>query len=219
MTCAEALDRLDELVDGELPEEEGRQVEAHLSSCPSCRDEARRLRAILAEAHALPREMAAPRDLWPEIAQEIASQKVVSPTFERRPRSWWAPALAAAAVLAAVASLLLMRAPGMPGAGPIAGTPVPAAAGRVTLLDAERGYALAAEELLAALDARRESLSPETRESVRRNLEMIDQALQQIREALEREPKNPELTRMLASTHRRKVDVLRRVVRLSGASL
>jgi hypothetical protein len=78
---------------------------------------------------------------------------------------------------------------------------------------------MAAEELLTALNEHKDSLSPETRESVERNLAVIDQALEEIREALSREPKNPELTRMLASTHRKKVEVLRRVVRLSGASL
>jgi hypothetical protein len=48
---------------------------------------------------------------------------------------------------------------------------------------------------------------------------VIDQALKEIRDALQKEPGNRELTRMLASTHRKKVDVLRRMVRLSGASL
>jgi hypothetical protein len=36
-----------------------------------------------------------------------------------------------------------------------------------------------------------------------------------VRQALKKDPTNPELTRMLASTHRKKVDVLRRVVRFS----
>jgi hypothetical protein len=36
-----------------------------------------------------------------------------------------------------------------------------------------------------------------------------------VRSALRRDPENPELTRMLAATHRRKVDVLRRVVKLT----
>jgi glutamate/tyrosine decarboxylase-like PLP-dependent enzyme len=89
----------------------------------------------------------------------------------------------------------------------------------VDLLDAEQGYARAADELLAALAERRDSLSPETRASVDRNLAVIDQALKEIREALQKEPGNSELTRMLASTHRKKVDVLRRMVKLSGASL
>jgi hypothetical protein len=51
--------------------------------------------------------------------------------------------------------------------------------------------------------------------AVRANLEVIDRALAEVREALARNPQNPELNRMLVATHRKKVDVLRRVVRLS----
>lgn len=220
MNCAEALDRLDDFLDGELPEEVHREVESHLSTCAACREEARRLRSILAEARALPREMAPPRDLWPEIAREIGAGKVVSPAFGRKTglRSWM-PALAAAAVAVAALSVVLMRGGGGTDGGPGGGTTVPAAGASVALLDAERGYAMAAEELLAALAERKDSLSPETRESVERNLAVIDKALNEIREALQKEPKNPELNRMLASTHRKKVEVLRRVVRLSGATL
>ena len=73
MKCAEALDRLDDLADGVLPEPERRALEDHLASCDACREEERRLRAILAAARALPREKTPPRDLWPEIAQAIGA--------------------------------------------------------------------------------------------------------------------------------------------------
>ena len=219
MKCAETLDRLDDLVDGVLPEPERLEVEAHLASCDACRKEEQRLRAILAAARALPGEKTPPRDLWPEIAQAIGAKRVVPLEFGRpkAPR-WWMPALAAAAVLAAVATVVALR--GAPPFGePGAGTVVPVARGHVDLLDAEQGYARAADELLAALAERRDSLSPETRASVDRNLAVIDQALKEIRDALQKEPGNAELTRMLASTHRKKVDVLRRMVKLSGAAL
>jgi predicted anti-sigma-YlaC factor YlaD len=219
MRCAEAMDRLDDLLDGGLPEDERLALEAHLVSCPGCRKEEMLLRAMLAEARALRRERTPSRDLWPEIARSIGAEKVVSANFGR-PQAWgrWMPALAAAAVVAAVVTVVAMRG-GAPFRSPGAGTAVPVAGGHVTLLDAEQGYARAADELLAALDERRDSLSPETRASVERNLAVIDQALKEIREALQKEPGNRELTRMLASTHRKKVDVLRRVVKLSGVSL
>jgi anti-sigma factor RsiW len=222
MKCAEALDRLDDLVDGLLPEPERLAVEDHLASCDACRKEEQRLRAILAAARALPREKTPPRDLWPEIAQAIGAKKVVPLESGRlkAPR-WWRPALAAAAVLAAVATVVALRGGGSPFGEPgtRTATAVPVAGGHVDLLDAEQGYARAADELLAALAERRDSLSPETRASVDRNLAVIDQALKEIRDALQKEPGNAELTRMLASTHRKKVDVLRRMVKLSGAAL
>jgi hypothetical protein len=46
---------------------------------------------------------------------------------------------------------------------------------------------------------------------------VIDRALAQVREALVKDPENRELNRMLVATHKKKVDVLRRVVRLSTA--
>jgi anti-sigma factor RsiW len=222
MNCTDALDRLDDLVDGVLSEGDRLEVDAHLASCPGCRQEEVRLRAILAEARALRRDKAPSRDLWPEIASEIRAEKVVSADFGRKSAARrWMPALAAAAVVAAVVTVVALRGGGTPFAIPGAGkaTAVPVAGGHVDLLDAEQGYARAADELLAALAERRDSLSPETRASVDRNLAVIDQALKEIREALQKEPGNSELTRMLASTHRKKVDVLRRMVKLSGASL
>lgn len=222
MKCTEALDRLDDLVDGLLPEAERLSVLAHLASCDGCRKEEQHLRAILTAAKALPRDRTPPRDLWPGIAQAIGADKVLKAEFgAKKPRTFWLPALAAAAVVAAIATAVLMHGGGTPFGTPGSGaaTAVPVAEGHVDLLDAEQGYARAAAELLAALAERRDSLSPETRESVERNLAVIDQALKEIRDALQKEPGNRELTRMLASTHRKKVDVLRRVVKLSGATL
>ena len=55
--------------------------------------------------------------------------------------------------------------------------------------------------------------------NVEQNLAVIDQALREVRAALDAEPGNPELTRMLAATHRKKVDVLRQMVKLSTSRL
>jgi len=84
-----------------------------------------------------------------------------------------------------------------------------------TLGAAEQEYERAASELLAAIQDRRQSLSPQTLANVERNLAVIDQALNEVRAALGRDPGNKDLTRMLVSAHRKKVDTLRRVVRLS----
>jgi hypothetical protein len=83
------------------------------------------------------------------------------------------------------------------------------------LAAAERDYEAAANALLEALQKRQAEIQPETLVAVRANLEVIDRALAEVREALVKNPSNPELNRMLVATHRKKVDVLRRVVRLS----
>jgi hypothetical protein len=85
------------------------------------------------------------------------------------------------------------------------------------LAAAERDYEAAANALLDALQDRQSQLAPETLAAVRANLEVIDRALAEVREALVKNPSNPDLSRMLVSTHRKKVDVLSRVVKLSTA--
>ncbi len=204
MTCRDVDDRLDDYLDGELAEGEFQEVELHLASCAACRDAERRLRRLLAQARALPREKAPPRDLWPGIAERLGSRG-----FQRN------NIVAAAAVLAlGLAGVFLLRDGPAPASGPGA-VPVAVPAESPALADAEEDYARASAALLAALQDRRSSFSPETMASVEKNLETIDQALAEVRDALRRDPDNPELTRMLAATHRKKVDVLRRVVKLT----
>lgn len=72
MTPHPPSERLDEFVDGLLPEVESRAVERHLEGCPECRREVLELRNLLAEATALPRERAPERDLWPGIRARLA---------------------------------------------------------------------------------------------------------------------------------------------------
>jgi hypothetical protein len=74
-----------------------------------------------------------------------------------------------------------------------------------------------ANALLEALQQRKTVLEPETLASVEANLRVIDQALAEVRQALVKDPRSPDLNRMLVSTHRKKVDLLRRVFRLSTA--
>ena len=211
MSCQEAIDRLDEYVDGTLPERDLHEVELHLHACAGCREEERLLRSLLTQAAALPRRMEPPRDLWPAIQDRIAAGAA-------RPRmagSWWAPmALAVAAALVMALAATLLRRQG-PSRSPASLVPALETVSVRPIGDAEADYERATAALLAALDERRGSLSPETLAAVDRNLAVIDQAMAEVREALRKDPGSPQLTRMLAATHRKKVDVLQRVVKLT----
>ena len=223
MTCQELDERLDDWLDGALPQAEGALVEAHLAGCPSCRESERRLRRLLAHAAALPRSVSPSRDLWPGVERRVA-----------RARGWaglfgWGPSLtlaAAATVLAAVGALLWQAQPPaavhtvqMPAPGPAfeAAAAQGALVSDPVLAQAEREYEAAANTLLGALQQRQSALAPEDLARIQANLRVIDRALAEVRLALARDPGNPELNRMLVATHRKKVDVLRRVVRLSTA--
>jgi hypothetical protein len=211
MTCGTVRERLDEYADGALPSPELHEVELHLASCASCREEERTLRLLLARAAALPKAVRPPRDLWPAIATEIERGRRVL-ALPPRAALWGSLAAAAAVILA----LAIPRSG--PTAAPGSSPPIPrfAAAGPGEGLgEAEAEYEEAARALLAALEERRDRIAPETLRSVEQNLAVIDEALREVRAALETDPGNLELNRMLAATHRKKVNVLQRVVRLS----
>jgi len=220
MTCQELDERLDDFVDGALPAAASAEVEAHLLSCALCRDRERRLRQVLAHAAALPRSVAPPRDLWPGIARQLEHDR----TWSWRAVGFRPVVLAAAAtvVIGLVAALWSGRAPER-----VRTVEIPSASRRAALASATPGvsdpvlaaaveeYEAAANTLLRALHERSGRLQPDTLDAVNANLEVIDRALAEVRQALVRDPKNPELSRMLVSTHRKKVDVLSRVVKLS----
>ena len=222
MTCQEMDERLDDYVDGVLAVADARAVEAHLASCAACREAARQTRQLLAHAAALPRAATPPRDLWPDVERTIAGERRFAGLF-----AWGQPmmlAAAAAIVLAVLAAVLWREAP----ASGVQTVAIPSASATlepvsaVTVADpalaqAEREYEAAATTLLAVLQQRRGRLAPEDLARVQDNVAVIDRALVEVREALAKDPVNPELNRMLVATHRKKVDVLRRVVRLSTA--
>ena len=80
--------------------------------------------------------------------------------------------------------------------------------------DAESEYARAADDLLAALNRRREQLSPETMAVVEENLRIIDRAIREVRTALEEDPGNAGNGHQFTSLYARKVALLQRAVRL-----
>jgi anti-sigma factor RsiW len=219
MTCDFVRERLNDYVDGDLAAAEVHEVELHLATCGACREEERALRALLAQAAALPKVARPGRDLWPGIAEEIGKPHRVL-TFQARTAVWGGLAAAAALLIA----VLLGRGPGEggPGSGSASQTASPSlvsASPEADLREAEGDYERAIQALVAALEANRDRLAPETLRGVEQNLAVIDEAVREVRAALDQEPGNPELTRMLASTQRKKVDVLRRVVKLSTSRL
>jgi hypothetical protein len=214
-------DRLNGWVDNTLTGAEGREVEAHLATCADCREQERHLRQLLTHAAALPRSVPPSRDLWPGIAERIE---------RRRAWSWlrldaWQPALAvAAAVVIALGAVLFERQSPAPVHTVVIPSPAISEGARLHpaalemdpgLAAMESDYQNAADALMEALFERKDEMEPETLASVESNLAVIDEALAEVHRALEKDPNRPELGRMLASTHRKRVDVLRKMVKLS----
>ncbi|HEX8431165.1 MAG TPA: zf-HC2 domain-containing protein [Longimicrobium sp.] len=218
MTHDEVLDRLDDWVAAELPDNEQGAVDLHLEMCPACRAEADSLRELLAEVANLPTEILPERELWSGIAARIEAEPVAT---HRRWRGQRWLGMAAAAILLVVSSSLLtlhlserriasrVTAPaewlGRSGGPPTA---------LVSFEPAERDYQNAIAELQTVLAARKGQLAPETVRTLETNLRIIDEAIAQSRAALERDPNSAELTQMLTDAYDQKMNVLSRVVEL-----
>lgn len=217
MTCEKALELLNDYVDGTLDEAQHHELELHLADCADCRKRERALGAFLAEAATFKRETPPPRDLWPEVAERIEREKRILPFL--RPgssaRRYALPFLAAAA--AAVIAVVATR-----NVGPKPAAPAPsgrlqaASAGSSDVEKAELEYERATSQLIAALNARRATLSPEAQKTLDDNIAAIDGGLRDVRAALQKDPQNRKLTKMLVATHQKKLDLLLRLIRLSS---
>jgi predicted anti-sigma-YlaC factor YlaD len=220
MSCEQVSSRLDEYVDGELEEAAFQEIELHLDGCSECREQERLLRALIAEAAALPKEILPARDLWPEVAARLRGAEGARLVARPAAGRWLSPvamAAAASVVIALSAGLWVRGRTSAPASGTPRGTlqPVAAVDPASDLLDTEREYARATADLMAAIESQKAALTPETRAVLDANLKTIDDALAQVRAALRRDPGNGPLTHLLTSTHQKKLDALQRVVRLN----
>ena len=82
----------------------------------------------------------------------------------------------------------------------------------------EREYLQAKQELLVALNELEDTLAPETIAIVKESLLAMEQAAQSIRLALNEDPNNPSLERMLLATYRSEVSLLKQAVQLAYES-
>jgi hypothetical protein len=159
---------------------------------------------LLAQASNLPREIAPPHDLWPEIAARLSEPSRAAPR-----RFTWPMALAAGFLVAAVSALLtwsLMRDP----------TPMPVHYGPNSALRAVQ--LKARDELLVQFRQRLDELPPKTRETVVKNLAIIQRAADEIDAALAQDPASGLLNGLLLSTYQKELQIYSKVV-TSGDAL
>jgi predicted anti-sigma-YlaC factor YlaD len=237
-------DQLSEYLDGELPPEEQAAVESHLRGCAACTDVLNDLKRVVARAQAIePRPPQA--DLWRAVAARVEAGDAARLTPLRataaRRFAFTLPQLAAASLLIAAISWGLAWSVADRAAkasrsasdvrsaetSPSSSSPAVAPMEReapaerslletVSLADAQ--YDAAVVDLERALKQGRGRLDPATIAAVEHNLETIDQAIQQAREALAGDPANTYLSSHLVEARRRKLDLLRRAAALTSES-
>jgi len=188
--CGDREVQLNEYVDGTLAADARALVEAHLAQCAGCREAVAELRSLIARAAALPKSIEPDRDLWLPIVQR-ATRNV--------PRAFWRGALAAAATLVIGFALYRLLPPS---------TVLSRPEGRGWVA-VQAEYEKATDELTRALATERDRFEPTTLALLERNLEVIDAAIRESRDALARDPGNVELRGLFAAAARQKVELLR----------
>jgi hypothetical protein len=221
-------DRLSDYLDGELPQAERAELEAHLLHCAPCGAVLADLRRVVRRAEALEPQRPG-RDLWPGIATRIGVTPPegvgVAPLDRRRALtrrlSLSLPQLAAAGIalmlVSGGAAWLLHPAPSLqpPAQAPAPPVPplgVPASIGPAR--SAKASYDAAVADLQRVLDQGRGRLDPATVQVIERNLAAIDSAIAQAQRAVAADSANLYLNSHLAETMRRKLELLRRAAAL-----
>jgi hypothetical protein len=196
---------LSDYLDDELDAGERTAVEAHLEQCTACRDDLDALRAVAARAGALTDTPPA-ADLWPGIAAAIDRRRSAGRSVRRF--SFTLPQLVAAGLA------IMVLSGGMVWLGRLGGQrtdfpPVGAQSEAPPLTFGDAAYEAAIADLQQTLADARQRLDPDTVRVFDQNMETIDRAIAQCREALAADPGNAYLNTYLAQARARKLALLR----------
>jgi anti-sigma factor RsiW len=208
--------RLSEYLDGELDGTERAALEAHLATCGQCFATLGELRQVVARAKSL-EDTPPATDLWSGIATRIRRGAVVDRPVGRDRRRF---SLTIPQLLAASIALVLLS-----GGGVWLATrqqPVNTAVTRqrptiTPVANWTNSTDAAIADLQAVLTQNEKRLDTATVRIVRKNLAVIDRAIAEARMALRGDPGNAYLNLHLATTMRRKVELLRRVNEMAAA--
>ncbi len=83
-------------------------------------------------------------------------------------------------------------------------------------MDVENQYASAISDMVAALEANRNELPPETVQLIEENLRVIDEAIRHSLAALESAPQSLPLQQALVTSYERKLDFLRQAAAITA---
>jgi anti-sigma factor RsiW len=213
MNHQEIQNRLDDYVDGALPETERLDIEQHLVSCSECRQVVEETRALLAEARAFQHEVKPSRDLWPGIATRLSGREVLSIENQKQPSSrFWSHRrlLAAAAVLVvAVITLSVVRQNWQQGLMEETSLNILAEFDQV-----EAESDAASVSLFGTSQDVGSSWAGRAVDAMGKNVQVVDGAIQDLRSALQSDPTDSRLAHRLRREYQRKTALLRQTAQL-----
>ena len=173
---------------------------------------------VLAKAAELPKEIAPAHDLWPGIAARLGESPRSVKSFG------WPMALAAGLLVAAVSALLTWGIVREPAPAPVQVANTAPADPAIVPVNYGTNSAVspaeiaARDELLVQFRRRIDRLSPPTRDTVLRNLAVIQHAANEIDAALAQDPASGLLNQLLHDTYRRELQLYSTVVTAGGDS-
>ena len=176
---------------------------------------------LMAAAAELATEVTPDRDLWPGIEQAISQPAKPARTVWN---SVWAQAAAVLLLVGGSSGVTYLAvtkdASVLP---PVAGGPTlifkPVSGSFGSMYNLGPDYQDARRSLAAKLDQELSRLTPEERENVQRNVDVIRVAIEDINLALADEPDNALLQKLLISTYREELDLMMRVGGITSAAM
>lgn len=212
-------ERLERYLAGELPEAERDAFEKELDGALEAQVFDAEIGPVIREARGLPKEITPEWDSWEAIAGRLEQRDAAGGNGAGRGVGQW---LAAAGVVFAVGAAVYF---GTTTENPDTLAENREAPSRQEVMDwqrdfdqAEEAYRAARTLLLAELDSREVPLAEDTRATLEKNVLVIDEAVKEIRVAVEDDPSNPRLMQMLVATRERELDFLETLVRIPAGS-
>jgi hypothetical protein len=207
---------MDDYLDGYLDEADKLVLEDHLEECATCSASLQELESLLRQSRQRSTALSPERDLWPGILERIDHHG-----SGRRATAYrhWLP-LAAVLALAVLLLPLLLRQDAPESVQQVERTAtesIKLAAATQTLAELARSedrVLLTRRDLIEAIEMRRDLLGPEAYQSVEESLQVLDQAVAEIRLALNENPDDRRLRLALAAKYQQEVRLLQRVSRI-----
>jgi tetratricopeptide (TPR) repeat protein len=221
MQCDRYLDAIGDLVDGSIGVDARRELAAHLRTCDACTALVAELTSIREAAGSLERLQPPPAS-WERIRAQTRLRGGRVPSLRG-----WLPLAAAALILLAVAVGYVLQKPGNEPAAasdpaaaandPAGVTPDEQAAlassVEAKLRLAEQHYQEAIRDL-EKLAQDREALDPQVAAALQKNMQVVDQAIDESRAALRTEPESEPAQQSLFDAFRTKVTLLQDTIAL-----
>lgn len=226
MRCDDVRQSLDALLLGQLSHSAVEALDAHLAGCPSCEALVEDTRLLQRELRALGSEGPS-HGLWDAVAGRLEAdaefQRVAAAAVAGEPPArafdWRWVALAAALLVVIGSSLVLMRPSLQSGAADDAASTADSPSALVASIESEldlaaRHYENAIAGLEQIASASDSPLDPLVMATVKDNLQIIDQAIEDSRQALRSDPQSQLAQESLFDAFRRKVALLQDTIAL-----